>query len=117
MSTLKLTLKKKWFDMILSGEKKEEYREIKHYWMGRLTSAYFGQIGGDIMDRHKVVSHNIKSFDTIIFKNGYAANAPTIEIECLGIDVGEAAPRWSDNWEGDVFRIKLGKILRTENIK
>ena len=24
-----LPIKKKWFDMILSGEKKEEYREIK----------------------------------------------------------------------------------------
>ncbi len=28
---LHLTLKKNWFDLILSGEKKEEYREIKHY--------------------------------------------------------------------------------------
>ena len=26
-----LPIKKKWFDMIVSGEKKEEYREIKHY--------------------------------------------------------------------------------------
>lgn len=32
MKTLTLSLKKKWFDMIKSGEKKEEYREIKpHY--------------------------------------------------------------------------------------
>jgi len=28
---LHLTLKKNWFDLILSGEKKEEYREIKPY--------------------------------------------------------------------------------------
>ena len=28
---LTLPIKKKWFDMILSGEKKEEYREIKPY--------------------------------------------------------------------------------------
>lgn len=27
-----LPIKKKWFDMILSGEKKEEYREIKEYY-------------------------------------------------------------------------------------
>ena len=26
---LTLPIKKQWFDMILSGEKKEEYREIK----------------------------------------------------------------------------------------
>lgn len=28
---LHLTLKKNWFDLILSGGKKEEYQEIKHY--------------------------------------------------------------------------------------
>ena len=36
MKTLKLTLTRKWFDMILRGEKKEEYREIKPYWEQRL---------------------------------------------------------------------------------
>ena len=30
---LTLPIKKKWFDMILSGEKKEEYREIKPYYV------------------------------------------------------------------------------------
>ena len=30
-----LPIKKKWFDMIRSGEKKEEYREIKSYWTSR----------------------------------------------------------------------------------
>ena len=34
--TLHLFLKDKWFDMIASGEKKEEYREIKQYWIRRL---------------------------------------------------------------------------------
>ena len=28
-----LLIKKKWFDMILSGEKKEEYRDVKLYRM------------------------------------------------------------------------------------
>ena len=36
MKTLTLFLKKKWFDMIASGEKTEEYREIKPYWEKRL---------------------------------------------------------------------------------
>ena len=29
---LRLTVCKKWFDMIVAGTKKEEYREIKAYW-------------------------------------------------------------------------------------
>lgn len=32
---LTLPIKKKWFDMIKSGEKKEEYREIKPYYDSR----------------------------------------------------------------------------------
>ena len=35
---LTLPIKKKWFDMILSGEKKEEYREIKPYYDSRFKS-------------------------------------------------------------------------------
>lgn len=35
MRTLTLSLKKKWFDMIKSGEKKEEYRECSLYWIKR----------------------------------------------------------------------------------
>lgn len=33
---LTLTVSKEWFDMIVAGEKKEEYREIKMYWLKRL---------------------------------------------------------------------------------
>lgn len=33
---LPLTISKQWFAMILSGEKTEEYRVIKGFWMSRL---------------------------------------------------------------------------------
>ena len=36
MSSLKLTLKKKWYDLIKSGVKYHEYREITPYWLKRL---------------------------------------------------------------------------------
>lgn len=42
MKILHLTLTKKWFDMILSGEKKEEYREITKYWKVRLGCTWMG---------------------------------------------------------------------------
>ena len=35
---LTLTVIKQWFDMIAAGEKIEEYREIKPYWIKRLTT-------------------------------------------------------------------------------
>ena len=40
-----LPIKKKWFDMIVSGEKKEEYREIKPYYDSRFMNA-FGRTDG-----------------------------------------------------------------------
>ena len=35
---LTLTVSKQWFDMIVAFEKTEEYREIKPYWIKRLTT-------------------------------------------------------------------------------
>jgi hypothetical protein len=99
MRTLHLTLKKKWFDMIASGEKKEEYREIKEYWVKRL--------------RWK--TYSIEPFDAIEFRNGYSKNAPKLFVKCLDIDLGKAKPEWSDNWQGNVFIIKLGEILDNGN--
>lgn len=51
-----------------------------------------------------------KSFDSIVFRNGYEPDSPLLEVEWLGLEVGE--------WEGEiVYAIKLGKILRTQWLK
>ena len=39
MRILSLPLKKEWYNMIESGIKTEEYREIKQYWIKRLCNA------------------------------------------------------------------------------
>lgn len=58
---LYLNLKRKWFDMIVFGEKKEEYREIKFYWI-----RYFGGIYIRIKGR------NYYFIDVLVcFFNGY----------------------------------------------
>ena len=46
---LKLVVSKQWLDMIVSGEKTEEYREIKPYWASRLVNqnAESGMVGFD----------------------------------------------------------------------
>ena len=36
---LVLPIKRRWFDMIVSGEKKEEYRDIKSYYISRFLNA------------------------------------------------------------------------------
>lgn len=120
MRTLHLTLKKKWFDMIASGEKKEEYREIKPYWATRFSNLPYDWCTDIDLFKNQFVRHctgfeqNFRYFDQITFRNGYQKNAPTITVQCLGIDIGEAKPEWSDNWQGDVFRIKLGEIINNQ---
>lgn len=38
MKTIDLVLKAEWYDMIASGEKREEYREIKPYWCRKIMT-------------------------------------------------------------------------------
>lgn len=106
MEILHLTLKKKWFDMILSGEKKEEYREIKPYWLTRFK--YYCN--------HTDMMHELNyEYTHILFKNGYSKNAPSLLIELNDVNFGKAKPEWSDNWQGEVLVIKLGNIIETRN--
>jgi hypothetical protein len=95
--------------MIAGGEKLEEYREIKPYWIKRLMQPWkkLWHDDGSVED----IRVDFENYDQIKFTNGYSKNAPSFTIECLGIEKGDAKPEWSDNWQGDVFIIKLGKIL------
>ena len=98
---LRLTLKKQWFDMISSGEKKEEYREVKPYWIRRLMAKGFPP--------------KLRHFDYIIFKNGYAKSSPEMMVECKGIEIGYGNPLWGAKPNVNYFRIMLGKIFKNTN--
>lgn len=74
---LVLPIKRKWFDMILSGEKKEEYREIKPYYDSRFDKLWQGSLIGGNAKRN------------IMFRNGYSKNSPSFIAECtLDMDYG-----------------------------
>ena len=95
MTVLHLNLKKKWFDMIASGEKKEEYREIKPYWTRRLI----GEPG------------NWKGYTSIIFSNGYAISRNQLEIKCKGLIYSHGREEWGAV-EGQIYYVLLlGEIL------
>lgn len=101
--TLQLNLKKKWFDLILSREKKEEYREIKPYWIKRLTA-------------YNNAFDECRDFSTVTFKNGYSNTARIMIVECLKIEIGNTKPEWAGEETKKAFVISLGKILETKNI-
>lgn len=120
MRNLTLNVKKKWFDMILSGEKKEEYREIKASFCNKFLSDDYRKPCFHNYAGVKISIDNdnfpFKKYTTVTFLNGMKPLTPTIVIECKGITVGKAVPEWSDNWQGEVFIIKLGNIIETKNI-
>ncbi len=95
-SILHLTIKKKWFDLILAGKKTEEYREVKPYWISRLVSKL-------------TFPWQFKRFDEIHLRNGYQKDSPFMKIECKGIK--------KKHWQGkEVFAIQLGNIIEIFNI-
>ncbi len=97
---LHLTLKKKYFDEILSGKKKKEFREFKPYWISRLCT------------RESIESWGLefKEFEKIIFKNGYKKNAPSFEIELKKIEVHYGID--TPIGKGDFFVIHFGEIIK-----
>jgi len=96
---LHLNLKKQWFDMISNGVKKEEYREIKDYWVKRLKDM---SLQGPF--------HAFIPYDKIVFKNGYSKNAPIMVVQFEGIRIGKGNKDWGADNEVR-FCIKLGIIL------
>jgi hypothetical protein len=96
--------------MIARGEKKEEYRQDKMYWKNRFVKQGYW------------FSQTCKEFDVVRFKNGYAKDAPTIDVECKGIrlaDLDSVTPEWFgsfQDYEGcRIFIISLGKVLTIED--
>ena len=121
MSNVNLVLKGQWFDMILSGEKLEEYRELKPYWATRLSLLPYDWCKDiDVFKEQFVPSdtmfeQQLRHFNTITFRHGYSKTARTMVVECKGISFGLCRPEWSGNMQGEHFVISLGKILKTEN--
>ena len=79
---LTLPIEKKWFDMIASGEKEEEYREITPYYIAR-----FEGIG--LLENLSLTGECAH----IRFRNGYHKKAPMIEA-LVKLDIGEGKPEW-----------------------
>jgi hypothetical protein len=83
MRILDLPLKKEWYEMIERGEKCEDYREIKQYWISRLMGV---------------------KFDLVRFRYGYTKKTMTFKIK--EIMRGRGKPEWGAP-NHDVFIIKF----------
>ena len=124
---LTLTVSKQWFDMIVAGEKTEEYREINGYWVKRLFLLW----NEDTCTNEKIPTHCVKNWDSIshemanycinspyyrvipytnvLFINGYRKDSPRIEKKIESITIGKPKKGMCpEEWlKKDVFIIKF----------
>lgn len=90
-----LPIKKKWFDMIASGEKKEEYREIKPYYDSQFMNAFgFLLVGGQMVYGEAAPEEIRRQWPVpIVFRNGYSKESPEIICKCT-LHFGKGKPEW-----------------------
>ena len=83
---LTLTVSKQWFDMIVADEKIEEYREIKPYWIKRLTTNC--EVEYDVALETYCGKVLYRPYTHVLFINGYRKDSPRIEKEIESITIG-----------------------------
>jgi hypothetical protein len=85
-SILHLNLHREFFAAIASGKKRTEYRLAKPYWQRRLEG---------------------RSYDVVLFRNGYARSAPEMLVEFRGV-------RREGRASQARYAIRLGRVLKIE---
>ena len=104
MKILQLTLKKKPFDVMISGEKKKEIRIIKQYWKSRLYDK----------------KGNPRVYDFVKFTNGYGNHRPSFTAEFKRCTIVNSVNKIYSNGlkvkMDKAFCIELGNIIKTKNI-
>lgn len=110
---LTLTVNKEWFSRILSGVKKEEYREIKPYWASRLVNqkAGSGEVCFEFFGGYIAIIGELeyKPYTHVLFINGYRKDSPRIEKEIESITIGKPKKGLcTDKWlDTEFFIIKF----------
>lgn len=95
---LTLPIKKKWYDMILSGEKTEEYRSVSPYYTMRFRK--FVTLNPNYPDEYiqgvleaAAADGGLPYYGGVILKNGYKICAPAMLIKGK-IMIRTGRPEW-----------------------
>ena len=111
---LTLTIEKKWFDMILSGEKTEEYRELKRYYDSRFRNAAMlknQEYPANVSEFRNLAATVDQDIGTVRFRNGYAPDAPCFLADCK-LTVGEGKPEWGAVPGTEYYILKMKNVRR-----
>lgn len=118
---LTLPIKKKWFDMILSGEKKEEYRTINDYYETRFMNLFgailivptsiFRHTKYEILQGNDVPKEiREEPIQEICFRNGYSKTSPSFIAKCT-LSVGTGKEEWGAEKDKEYFVLTINEIV------
>lgn len=105
MKVLDLPLKRKWYELIESGRKTEEYRDVKPYWSKRFLNQPFPLFSY----RNGYTDCNVNGYTHVRFRFGYTRR--TMLFLLLGIRIGIGNPAWGAP-SRKVFILSLGKQIK-----
>ena len=86
-NVLTINVSKQWLDMIVAGEKTEQYREIKSYLIKRLTTNC--EVEYDVAAETYCGKVLYRPCTHVLFINGYRKDSPRIEKEIESIGIGK----------------------------
>lgn len=127
MNQLRLSLKRKWYEMTKAGIKLKDYRELNQYWCKRLTGEYICDCDGKKVsddDVYDFIAHlgntffdfyDAKPFAQNIMTLGYPKNTDLsriLTLEHKGIEIGQGNPDWGAEEGKFYFIIKHGDIIQ-----
>lgn len=114
MKILYLPLKAKYYRMIESGVKPEEYRSDKPYWRKRLLRCYksidWCDDGVSCQTCSVYQKKQFRDYTHVCFRYGYTSRTMTFEIKDITIGMGKY--EWGAPTERKVFIIKLGNRIK-----
>ena len=101
---LNLTISRRWFDMIASGEKREEYRsadnrQVKRAYLWAFNNCYWSEL--------RTVA---------VFRNGYRMDSPALAVRMFGMTIRSGAqaehPEWGEpTGRGAHFVIMFDRVI------
>lgn len=92
--SIKLVLTHKWFKMIESGQKTEEYRDLGSYYQKRL------------------LNNGHPKSNEVTFYKGYGKNRPQMTFAINHISIGKGQPDWGADAEKEYYILHLGRRLQ-----
>lgn len=99
---LVLPIKRKWYDMVLAGIKKEEYREIKPYFTVRFINIGLLDSGGNPTDKRAWIR----------YRNGYSSDSPCFDT-LVYLTIGTGRKEWGAEDGVEYYRLHIVETRET----